>query len=287
MKKIIFMTPVLAMFIASSVFADSVYKFKETGIGTASKYDRRIDAEKRAVEDALSNALSAGRVEIFSGLQDVMTSGGKRETESISQYIYSFTRGVPVYKKTSHSCVSTSDEGIKCTVTIEGEISYHGDADPDFKIIFPENCGLNKPVYYDGDKVEVSFKSTKDAYVYIIYADEEQNAVLVCPYDSQKVTIKANELFTFPGRKDSGVILKAILPKDRDESNELLHIILTKGVPLFTKADINKNTEGGYTFLSVGAMENISKKLAGTDRDKWTMTILPYSIVKRPTATDK
>lgn len=260
-------------------------EFEEIGEGYASKYERAIDAEKRAEEEAIRKAMRKAGVDVFYGFQDVLAQYDKTPYQFVSRYLYNWSSAVVEYEKIGNSVFETLTNGeTKCTVKLKGKIYMKGSPDPGYEIrldLKGEQLGLNQPVYYAGDEVKVSFWSTKDSYVHLLSVDENQNVSLIYPnkYIEPKI-IKSGEIFKFPP-SHSGITLKAVLPANRKETLELLHVILTKTEPIFTLAETKETQLGDYKQLSLGNLLSVSKRLAKLDRSEWTMLVLPYVIKSR------
>jgi hypothetical protein len=260
-------------------------EFEETGTGTASKYERNIDAQKRAENEALQKASARTGINVYSGMTDVLSQSGERRRQFVSQYLYTWAnalisyaiKGAPVFEP-------LPDGGTRCAVTIKGKIVTNGAPDPSFEIrtdVHGAVKGLSQPVYYEGDEIRLGFTVTKDAFIHVLYSDEDGNVSLLYPnrINGDDNMLKAGETFEIPSGRFA-FTLKAVLPGNRDESAELLHIITTKDQPLFSPQDAAESSDGQFTRLSLGDLSRITGRLAREDRSQWTMMVIPYSIRK-------
>lgn len=255
-----------------SFATDKVIAFEETGQGTASKYERLVDAQNRAEQDALSKAMTKAGVDVFYGYHDVMSQGGQT-SQFIASAMNIFSSGVAQYEKKDEPICFTGKSGeINCTVALRGKLTFNGQPDAQFDV------SLNgfRPSYCDGDKISFSISSTKDAYLQILSIDESKNSSLVFPYSGIKpVKLTPGTILSFPY---NGNGLRAILPKGQTKSVEMLQIIMTKDAPLFTESETRTEKTSGYTLQSVGDFMTAAKRLSGLDRGSWTMKLVPYTI---------
>jgi hypothetical protein len=254
--------------------------FETEGTGRASKFERRIDAEKRAEEDALAKALRNTGVDIYYGFSDALAESEKRGMQMVSQYLWTFSRGAATWDPVGEpACEAKSDGSTECRVRLRGYIQLKGDPDPSFEIALAGSQGLSRATYRSGDPVEVSFRLSQESLVYVVSLDEEQNTCLLFPNrvlpDNRLPSGKAH---VFPP-KDSGISLVAYLPEGRTQTFEMLHIIATK-VPLLTLDGLMEKEVGPYKVLSAGSLGDVMSKLARLPRDQWTMAVIPYEIRK-------
>jgi len=259
-----------------------VYKFDIEGVGTASKYERKIDAQLRAEQDALASAMrQSGYTEGFVGISDFMGESDKGRTQSIQQYLLTFMKGAAVWDLAGEPQFSeTADGGTQCRAHIKGEIALNGKPDPSFEILPAAGSGkigMSQLVYEAGQNVSVTLRVSTDSYVYIICVDEKQNAYMVFPNATSKDNlVKSGANFDFPP-VNGGYLLKAVLPEGEVSSMEALHLIAVKK-PIWQVPTAKLNTANGYESLSAGTLSDIMKKLAALDRSEWTMAVIPYEI---------
>lgn len=255
--------------------------FEETGAGEASKYERTVDAENRAEEDALNKALKKSGIDTYYGFTDLLAQYGEENHQFVAHYLYQWSNNLTEYEKIGGSKFSSTESGgTKCTLTIKGKLYKKGNPDPSFEIktdLKDNYLGLDKPVYFSGDEINISFWLTKDAYITILNLDEEQNVYLVYPNKfSETNEMKAGGLINVPGQL--GIALKATLPKNKPSTTELLHIIATKNQPLFTEKEVGETEKDGQIYFSLGEMKKVTQRLAKLNRSDWAMLVLPYEI---------
>ncbi len=252
--------------------------FETDGVGVASKFERRIDAEKRAEEDALSRAFKGTGVDVYYGFSDVLAESGKKNLQMVSQYLWTFSRGVAVWEPAGEpACASKPDGTTECRVRLKGHIQLKGRPDPSYEIVL-EDGGLSRASYRSGEPVEAKFRLSHESLVYILSVDEEQNTHLLFPNRIlRENSVNPGKTFVFPP-KDSGISLTAYLPQGRAQSFEMLHIIATKGVPLLSLNSLAEKDVGPYKTVSAGTLGNIMSRLAQLPRDQWTMAVIPYEI---------
>ena len=268
---------ILAAFILpvfAGLCAAKTIDFEETGEGQSSKYERPVDAQSRAEENALYKALTKAGVDIFYGYHDVMGSGDKAN-QFVSSVMSVFSSGISQYARVGEPvCVMNSDGSTGCKLTLKGNVVFNGEPDPKFDIAVD---GV-KPTYCEGDKVSFSLQTKRDAYPTIIAVDEEKESLLFYPSSPDKQPeLKAGEIFIFP---KPGFDLVATLAEGKAESQELLEIIMTKNEPLFDAADAKAKIIAGHAVLSMGDFMQTAKQLSKMDREKWSLKLLPYRVIK-------
>ncbi len=258
-------------------FSDGDVVFEETGEGTASKYERRMDAELRAEEDALRKALAKSRVDIVSGYSDLLAQYGNKDTQAISQYLLALSAAAVISEKVAPPVCEMCKEGLTtCRVILRGKIRFKGKQDPSFSIHISEDF---RRLYRQGDIVTFSVSLSKTAYLYILSADEEQNTSLVYPNETMRSNrLESGKKVSFPDTA-TGIALRAILPDNKNGATEVLHVIATT-VPILTLESLKAESVGNFKLLSVGSLQEVMKKIGALDRDQWTMQVLPFQITR-------
>ena len=279
MKSKIYLSAVFIL--TASLSGAEVFKFEETGEGSASKYEPSVLAEKRAEENALSKALNKAGVDVFYGYHDLMAQGGA-SGQFIASTLNVFSGGLADFERTGKpQYENTSDGGVTCRIKIKGKVTLKGKPDPSFEAKLLKDDGMNRPVYLDGESVKLGFSASKDCYVHIISVDENKNAALLYPNSSAVLSkYKAGSRFVFPD-KESNLNMQAVLPSDRAEVVELVQIVLTKNKPLFAEAEIAGTKAGEYKQLAIGDISALYKRLSLLDRSDWTILNMPYEIRKK------
>lgn len=251
--------------------------FDETGVGTVDKYGRLIDCESRARDDAIDNALKKSGMEAFLGITDILSQTAGGPHEFVSRYLWSWARGIVQYEKPIPLSSTQIEGGMRCEVLVKGRIVKKGRPDPSYRII---NSELDRPVYQDGENVNVSFSVTYDSYLYLFSIDENLNVWLIYPnkYFADNRVV-AGSKFKYP--PDNQVALKAVVASDRNSSAEVLHIVATKNTPLVTLHEVQEKKVADYVLFSLGDLSQMMERLAKLDREAWTMEVVPYEIVKK------
>ncbi|MEK6646313.1 MAG: DUF4384 domain-containing protein [Candidatus Firestonebacteria bacterium] len=254
--------------------------FEETGEGFASKYERRIEAEKRAEENALSKALKKIGTDVFDSFSDAMAQSGKTQYQFVAKCLYIGTSGLVSYERTGEPIFTEETNGTKCVLKIKGTVYSKGKPDPSYGVKIDKNSGMDKLIYNSGDEVQLKFSVTKDSHITILNIDEEKNVYLIYPNKFVKGNIlKAGESFEIPG--NLGIKMQAVLQEGKSETVELLYIIATKTNSLFLSEDSKEillSTD--YTLFSIGEFKRAMERIGKLNRDEWTMIVLPYTIVK-------
>jgi hypothetical protein len=255
--------------------------FEEIGVGIASKYEKPIDAEKRAIEDALNKVMKKAGVDVYYGFSDTLAQYGDSSYQFVARYLLTWSKGIVSYEEVDKEFNTNSQTGeIKCMIKIKGEIYYRGKPDPGYEIRIDmseeRKLGIDKLIYHPGENVKLSLRVTRDSYINILNIDEDGNVYLLYPNKFVASNfIKAGKIFKFPGK--AGIDLKAVLPEGRKETMELLHIIATKHSPLFVPEETIEVGANEY-FFKIGKLKDVIRRLAKLDRDEWTMMVIPYCI---------
>ncbi|HBL18359.1 MAG TPA: hypothetical protein DD417_16795 [Elusimicrobia bacterium] len=270
---------------------DENIPFDETGEYVASRTESPDQAEKKAEQDAIDKVLKQ-RMTVTSMFEDSQVQADKNSQQFLASYMTTFSGGVVNIEKTvPQAPVPIGGGAMKYVVRVLGGIRFNGDPDPSFEIRLEakeaggKRLGMNASEFYEGDEVELGFWSTQDAYVQLLTLDSENNAALLYPneYFPAPKKLKAGEVFRYPGEKAGFRDLKVIaaLPSGKDEVVEYLHIILTKGNPLFSTKEAKEADVGPYKVLDLGDRSRISRKLSNLNRSKWTQRVFAYRIKKQ------
>ncbi|OGR51177.1 MAG: hypothetical protein A2049_08940 [Elusimicrobia bacterium GWA2_62_23] len=248
-------------------------EFEAEGQGISTKYEKPVNAEKRAEEDALDKAVKAAGVYVYSGFQDVAAQYGNTGYSFVGRYLNVWAANLVQYERTAAPACAMDGDIYRCLVKIRGKVYFRGEADPVFEL----KASLDKPAYYAGDDVNVKVSVSKDSYISVISCDEDGNASLVFPNRYAKDNfLKAGKELNIP--RDLPFYLKAFLPKGRAESGEILHVIATKSQPLFAVSALKEEGESGFVKYSLGGLKDLSGRLAKFQRADWTSQVLLYGI---------
>lgn len=249
-----------------------VYEFESEGVGSSSKYERPIDAEKRAEEDALSKAVKESGVNVYSGFQDVLEESSKVSYQFIGKYINIWSSGLVSYERDGLAACSLAGGTHRCSVKIRGKVYFKGDPDPNFEL----QAALDKPAYFDGDNVTLKVRLTKDAYITLLNCDEDGNITLIFPNRHARDNfLPAGKELDIPGDLFQ---LKALLPPGRPETGEILHVIATKSQPLVLVDALKEEKTGIFTSYPLGGIKVLVTKLAKFNRADWTAQVLFYGV---------
>lgn len=96
--------------------------------------------------------------------------------------------------------------------------------DPTFSL----DASINKSVFKDGDELEIRMQSTRACYFAIFNILENKKIIRLLPnYLSTKNSLKAEEAYVFPGRKDrqKGLKLQLHLPAKQKAVTESIYIL--------------------------------------------------------------
>lgn len=249
--------------------------FEAEGEGTCTKYERQIDAEKRAEEDALSRAVKEAGVNVYSGMQDAMAQYGNTNYQFVGKYLNVWSNALVSYEKTGPAACTTTGDITRCTAKIRGQVYYKGDPDPNFEI----KAELSKPAYYDGDNVNLKVALTEDAYITVLNCDEDGKVTLLFPNSQARDNfLPAGKELNIPD--DLPFQLKAMLPQGRSETGEILHVIATKKLPLVLLNSLKEEKTGAFISYSIGGLKDLVNKLSKFTRSDWTAHVIVY-LVKR------
>ena len=253
-----------------------VFEFEAEGEGIATKYERIIDAEKRAEEDALSKAVKEAGVNVYSGFQDVMEETAKTSYSFIGKYINVWSSALVSYEKTAPAVCAPAGDVSKCSVKIRGKVYFKGEPDPNFEL----KADLGKPAYFEGDNVNLRVSLTKDAYITVLNCDEDGNVSLIFPNrHARNNFLAAGKELNIPD--DLPFQLKALLPAGRSETGEILHVIATKSQPLVLLDTLKEEKNGGFISYSLGGLKDLVTRLSKFNRSDWTAQVIIYGVKKK------
>lgn len=255
-----------ALLAAASAASARTVRFDVTGEGTSSKYEKPVEAERRAVEDALAKASAMAGVDVHYGFADVETKHGSKIYRSASHYLLNWTNAVLEYKIDGKPQYSIMPDGsAKCSVRLSGGAVLKGQADPDYAAVFDDASLAPGGFYRPGQEITISLKPTKNSYVHIITVDEDGAVRIIYPNEyADGRLIKAGETIRIPAA-GAPYKLTATLPDGRKDSVEMMHVILTRDAPLFVGT-------------APCDMPAVSRRLASMNRSRWTMATAAYVI---------
>ncbi|MBU2572639.1 MAG: DUF4384 domain-containing protein [Elusimicrobia bacterium] len=253
--------------------------FEETGKSFTSEYEQPVKCAQRAEQEALMKAMRKAGVDVIYGFADALAQAGDRSREFISRYFLTWSRGIARWDRVGEPRKSIEAGGVACEITIKGEIAQKGGPDPAYNILL-DGGGLDKTIYQEGEDVAVSFRITRDSYLYIFSVDEENKTWLVFPNRYLKENrIAAGAGFHYPPA-GSGLQMKAALPSGRTDAMEVLHIIGVKNNRLLDLEETKEFKLNDYFLLDFGDFSKLAERLGKLDRSEWTMAVLPYELRK-------
>ncbi|MBU2572652.1 MAG: DUF4384 domain-containing protein [Elusimicrobia bacterium] len=253
-----------------------VFEFESEGEGNSTKYERPIDAEKRAEEDALAKAVRESGVNVYSGFQNVMEETANTSYQFIGKYLSVWSNALVSYEKSGPAACTFAGETHRCSVKIRGKVYFKGDPDPNFEL----QAALGKPAYFEGDNVNLRVRLTKDAYITVLNCDEDGNVSLIFPNrHARNNFLKAGHDLNIPD--DLPFQLKALLPQGRPETGEILHVIATKTQPLVLLDALKEEKNGGFISYSMGGVKDLVTKLSKFSRSDWTAQVIIYGVKKK------
>jgi hypothetical protein len=252
------------------------FEFEAGGEGSSTRYERPIDAEKRAEEDALAKAVRESGVNVYSGFQNVMEETAGTSYSFIGKYINVWSNALVAYEKSAPAACVYTGETNHCTVKIRGQVYFKGGPDPNFEL----HAALGKPAYFEGDNVNLKVRLTKDAYITVLNCDEDGNVSLIFPNrHARNNYLEAGKELNIPD--DLPFQLKALLPAGRPETGEILHVIATKSQPLVLLDSLKEEKNGGFISYSLGGVKDLVTKLSKFARSDWTQQVIIYGVKQR------
>ena len=250
-----------------------VLEFEAEGEGTSTKYERPIEAEKRAEEDAVSKATKEAGVSVYSGFQSVMEETANTSYQFVGKYINVWSTALVSYDKAGPVACAFAGEMYRCSVKIRGKVYFKGEPDPNFEL----KTDLSKPSYFAGDNVNMKVSRTKDAYITVLNCDEDGQVTLIYPNRHARDNfLPAGKELNIPD--DLPFQLKATLPAGRPEAGEILHVIATKSQPLVLLDALKEEKNGGFVSYSLGGVKDLVTKLSKFTRTDWTAQVLIYAV---------
>jgi hypothetical protein len=252
-------------------------EFETEGFGESTKYERIIDAEKRAEDDALSKIIKEAGVNVYYGFFNILSESNSNTYEFIAKYTNVWSNALVSYERISTPNCFFDGNLNRCSLKIKGRVYLKGDPDPNFEL----KASLDKPSYFEGDEIKIKVKVSKDSYLTILNYDEEGNVSVIFPnrYYKNKI-IKSFDELIIPS-DEMGFKLKTYIKDDRPQTTEIIHIIATKTQPLILDLQLEEKKEGNFIVYPLGKIKQIAEKLAKFPRSEWTSQVILYKVVKR------
>ena len=219
------------------------------------------EAKNYAIEKACKKA-----VEYFSGVEikgqivDFQAESHKSILiDNFSSITTQTTRGVILKKEILSEKIITNGNQIIKVVNLKVKIGKQaGENDSSFQI----ESNLNRDYFKDGEKMILSFKSSKDCYITILNICSNDSVYVIFPNKYRKKNfVKSGETFLLPNSydKEIGLYFPVKLLPNKNEDIEMIKVIATK-----QKIDFSSI----YSFSAYGTY-----KTALTDLQRWVLEI--------------
>lgn len=254
----------------------AAFEFEAEGEGYSTKYERPLDAEKRAEEDALAKAVREAGVNVYAGFLNIAEDGPGHSYEFVGKYLNIWSNALVSYQREGTPACAPAGDTYRCAVKISGTVHFTGQADPNFIL----KARLDKAAYFHDDSLNLLVEIEKDAYITVLHCDEDANVTLIYPNRySRNNFLPAGKELNIP--EDLAFQLKALLPPGRSETGEILHVIATRKQPLVLHETLQEERIGIYSRYSLGGLKDLAVKLSRLDRADWTARVMIYEVRKR------
>lgn len=153
--------------------------------------------------------------------------------------------------------------------------------DPDFKIQINLDSELLRP----DDRLHLTVRTTKDAYVHIfnVFADGSVTVLLPNRFHTDK-HLAANTDLRFPSQAEErqGLSLVASLPKDQLDTAESIVVVATKRDVDLVQSDFKEAVLKEFEPGSTGLLSQLALKLFNLGDSEWVQNVATYRIVRDP-----
>ncbi len=235
------------------------------------------EANKRAIQDACQAA-----IEYYSGVTirnrtlDIQAESRDKilldHFSSLSNYM---TEGIVLEKVVLRDEVNTDGRVLVKNVFLKVKVGRQkGEPDPYFKV----EAGLNREYFKEGDKLELTVKSSRDCYITILNICSNDSVYLMFPNQYQMDNfLKAGDLLILPGEsgEEAGLSFGISLLPGKDEDTEMIKILATK-----EKLGLLAFTEFSAYNTYRAALADLQKALIEVPRSEIAEVDLVYFIVK-------
>lgn len=257
-----------------------------TATASSARNEPPAACERRAKDRARELAVERLGRQVISAFLDIQTATDGKSHESVSSYAFHLQQVLVAldYDPAKDLKQRLTGSGTQCELTASARFLGQGKPDPAFRF---SRAALDQPAYFAGDRATLTFELTRDAYVYVLNVDQDENVTLLLPHrdTGKSVKAEAGKPVSFPDDKARrrGVDLVAALPEGASHGAEVVHLIAVRGVAdLFVPGDTAARAVGPWTSWSLGKMDEVVRRLAGLDRSRWTMSVVPFQIRARP-----
>jgi hypothetical protein len=266
----------------SSLIGQSVRTVTTSGVAYLTSEVTFGEAERRALEDAFSKAISevAGvnvQSEIYGSKAEIVASN-PNENEFLEVFTV-INRSVSYGRVIGHRILEKKTETTELAgggvipvvrVRVECEVARdEGKPDPSFRL----DLNLNGEVFYDrggelkgNDEVVVSLECSQDAYVTIFGVTNDTVYVLLPNQVTKKNEVKKGALFVFPSEelRSQAFRLRVSLPRGKARATEMVLAVATKDPVEF---------KGGRVVGGMGVVPTYVAAL--TEMNNWLSQIPP------------
>ena len=220
---------------------------------------------EKAKENAIQKACKSA-IEYFSGVEisgRIIDVQGENQNEilldSFSSITKQTTQGIILEKEIISEEIVSNGNKIENVVTVKVHVGKQkGEKDSAFQI----ESNLNREYFKDGEKMELSVKSSKDCYLTILNICSNDSVYVIFPNEYRKNNfVKSGETFQLPNSidKKNGIYFAVNLLPNRNEDLEIIKVIATK-----QKIDFSSV----YSFSAYGTYQS-----ALNDLQKWLLKI--------------
>jgi len=197
-------------------------------------------------------------------------------TESYSNYFATFSNATVTSVKQISKQMKPLEENV-LQFEFKAEIGLTIDKngmDPGFDL----KVALNKPAFLDGESLQISVESTKNAYITILNITQKNEVLVLFPNPYMKNNyLKKKEVLAVPSLKDMerGIEFEVgIESEDKSNISEMILVLATKEeIPIFSHPH-----ESGFSAVT---QEEFQKWVAKIPLNKRTMSTHIYEIYKK------
>ena len=116
----------------------------------------------------------------MSAFFDLQTNQDGRDQQALADYALTLQSALVAldYDTRRDFVVEADGQGFRCRLHATARFLGRGRPDPAFRL---RGLQLDQPAYFVGQKATVSFTVTRDAYVYLLDVDENEDVTLLLP----------------------------------------------------------------------------------------------------------
>lgn len=255
-------------------------------VATSARDEPPAACERRVKQRARELAIDRLGREVVTAFFDLQTHVGGEDHQTVSLYALHLQQVLVAldYDPRVDLKTEAGPAGITCRLKARARFLGEGRPDPAFRF---DQVALDRPAYFEGDEARLTVGLSRDAYVYVLNVDADENVTLLVPNEvtGKMARLKQGTQLVFPDAeaRAGGVRMVAALPPGVDASVEVLHIIAARDLSdLFVPRDTSGHHVGPYTAWHLGRMDKVLRRLAAVDRSRWTMALIPFEIRRKP-----